>query len=92
MGERDALIVLMERNGNSGYPPRPEHFGAERGYRTEAVECLERPKAFDDRLIEFEDSWRHFLAHVAFGSSASDETRGQAWAILDSLVIELSQH
>jgi len=88
MGERDALVVLMERSGNSGYPPRPERFGPERGYRTEAVECLERPKAFDDWLIEFEDSSRHFLAYVGIGSSASKETRDQVWAILDSLVIE----
>ena len=95
MGPADAFVVVEERLGefdgrpeSAGYPERPQHFGPDDGYTSEAVDCLDRPKEFFDRFIPFRDSGRRFYAYVAFGNEASSATREEAWAILDSLDIE----
>jgi hypothetical protein len=98
MSPADGLLVLEERllddeDGSGtfeGYPERPEHFGPGGGYPSEAVDCLDRPKAFFDRLIAFRDSGRRFYAYVALGSQVTPEIRDEASAILDRLEIETS--
>jgi hypothetical protein len=98
MSPADGLIVLEERlldgeDGSGtfeGYPERPEHFGPGSGYPSEAVDCLDRPKAFFDRFIAFRDSDRRFYAYVALGRQVTPGIRDQAWAILDRLEIETS--
>lgn len=95
MGPTDAVVVLEERledfgegSPSAGFPERPLHFGPDDGYTSEAFDCLDRPKAFSDRLISFSDSSRRFHAYVAFGNEAPPATREEAWAILDRLEIE----
>jgi hypothetical protein len=96
MDPADGLIVIEERLGDSedgsdtfeGYPERPEHFGPNHGYRSEAVDCLDQPKTFFDRFIPFRDSGRRFYAYIALGSEVSPAVRDEAWTILDSLEIE----
>jgi hypothetical protein len=95
MGPEDALVVIEERlgdldtaSGPADYPARPEHFGPGNGYRSEAVDCLDRRKAFFDRFIPFSDSGRRFYAYVAFGADTPTAIRTQAWAILDRLEFE----
>jgi hypothetical protein len=96
MGPKDALVVIEERLPNfedgsgtlADYPERPEHFGSSSGYTSEAVDCLDRPKEFFDRLISFRDSGRRFYAYIAFGSETPDAIRAQGWTILDRLEIQ----
>jgi hypothetical protein len=95
MGPTDAFVVVEERlgelgegSGSAGYPQRPQHFGPDDGYASEAVDCLDRPKEFFDRFIPFRDEGRRFYAYVAFGNEASLRIREAAWAILDGLDIE----
>ncbi len=98
MGPTDALVVIEERRGDpedgtvtrADYPKRPGQFGPSHGYRSEAVDCLDRRKAFFDRFIPFSDSGRRFYAYVAFGPDAPTAIRTQAWTILDRLDIETS--
>jgi hypothetical protein len=96
MKATDALVIIEEQHGGpesgggtlADYPERPEHFGAEHGYRSEAVECLDQAKAFFDRFIPFRDAGRRFYAYVAFGSEAPPTIREQAWTILDRLEVD----
>ena len=94
MGPADALVVVEERLGDfetggpADYPARPEHFGPSNGYPSEAVDCLDRRKAFFDRFIPFSDSGRRFYAYVAYGPDAPPAIRTQAWSILDRLDVD----
>ena len=95
MGPTDALVVIQERVGGpedgtvapADYPRRPAQFGPETGYPSEAVDCLDRRKAFFDRYIAFSDSGRRFYAYVALGAEAPPEVSAEAWAILDRLEV-----
>ena len=93
MKPTDALIVIEERTREDGdatladYPKRPVHFGPNDGYSSEAGDCLDQPKAFFDRFIQFRDSGRRFYAYVALGDDVSPTIREEAWAILDRLEI-----
>jgi hypothetical protein len=92
MEPADGLIVIQERldledGSAASYPGRPEHFGPDDGYTSEAVDCLDQRKAFLDRYIPFRDSGRRFYAHVALGNDAPPAIREEAWAILDRLEI-----
>jgi hypothetical protein len=96
MRTTDALVVIEERIGDlesaaatlRDYPERPEHFGPSNGYPSEAVDCLDRRKAFFDRFIPFSESGRRFYAYVAFGADTPPAIRTQAWTILDRLGVE----
>lgn len=96
MKPADSVIVIEERVGDTedgsgtlaDYPERPEHFGPGDGYRSEAVDCLDEPKAFFDRFIPFRDSGRRFYAYIALGSDVPPAVREEAWTILDRLEIE----
>ncbi len=96
MTPADSVIVIEERVGDpedgsgtlADYPERPEHFGPDDGYRSEAVDCLDEPKAFFDRFIPFRDSGRRFYAYIALGSDVPPAVREEAWTILDRLEIE----
>ena len=96
MGPTDGLVVIEERVGDlessaatlRDYPERPERFGPSSGYRSEAVDCLDRRKAFFDRFIPFSESGRRFYAYVAFGADTPPAIRTQAWTILDRLDVE----
>ena len=96
MGPRDALVVVEERVGASpaghghaaDYPERPDRFGPDDGYPSEAVDCLDERKAFFDRFIPFRDSGRRLYAYIAFGTETPVDIRTQAWAILNRLDIE----
>jgi hypothetical protein len=98
MGPTDGLVVIEERVGDlessaatlRDYPERPERFGPGNGYRSEAVDCLDRRKAFFDRFIPFSESGRRFYAYVAFGADTPPAIRTQAWTILDNLDVEPS--
>ena len=87
LGPGDAFITLQERGRDpggswSGFPDRPEHFGAQLGGPSEAADCV--PTAhFTDHWFGFSDRLRHFHVEVAFGPQASAATRQEAWAILD---------
>jgi hypothetical protein len=43
------------------------------------------PPVFDHWWFAFNDAGRGFHVLVAIGTQASDQTRGETWAILDSL-------
>lgn len=92
IGPRDAFVTLQERGVNpgsdwQGFPPRPEHFGPLPHDASEASACVRDPH-FTDHWIWFTDGGRHFHLLVAIGTQASAATRKQAWAILDSLVVD----
>jgi hypothetical protein len=92
LGPNDALVTLQERGLDpssswKGFPPRPKHFGPRLGAGSEAKDCA--PKArFTDHWSGFTDGGRHFHVLVAFGPQASANTRRQARAILDDLIID----
>jgi hypothetical protein len=96
MGPTDALVVVEERVGAPGpgtgtladYPERPDRFGPDDGYPSEAVDCLDERKAFFDRFIPFRDSGRRFFAYIAYGTETPPDIRTQAWTILNRLDIE----
>jgi hypothetical protein len=92
LGPSDALVWVLERTGmpftrgGRGFPPRPAHFGPKEGTGSdESPGCLSRPKEFFHRWIPFQDRGRRFYGYLALGPEATQETAGEAWAILDSL-------
>jgi hypothetical protein len=92
LGPRDALVTLQERGLDPhsswrGFPRRPRRFGPSLGGPSEASDCVPRAR-FRDHWFTFADGGRHFHVLVAFGPNASPTTRGQAWAILDGLVVD----
>ena len=92
MGPRDAFVTLQERGRDPSsswpdFPPRPSHFGLERGGPSEASAC-EPHSHFADHWFGFSDSGRHFHVLVAFGPEAPATTQQQAWAILDSVQVD----
>jgi hypothetical protein len=92
IGPRDAFVTLMERGrGNEwkSFPPRPAHFSAALGGRSEAIDCV--PGAhFTDHWFGFSDGGRHFHVLVAFGPDAPAAVRDEAWAVLDGLRVDPS--
>lgn len=91
LGPGDALVWLAERERGdvSSYATRPAAFGPTSGTDAdESPDCLEEPKRFFHRWIAFQDEGRGFYILVAMGPDVSDETRQDAWAILDGLMFQ----
>jgi hypothetical protein len=93
LGPRDAFVELEERGVDPhstwpDFPPRSDHFGPSLGTPSEAVDCVFPKARMSERSFGFTDQGRHFYARVAFGPDASDATRNDAWAILDSLKVD----
>jgi hypothetical protein len=86
LGPGDALVVLFERQ-QASFAPRPEHFGPMPEDGSEAPACVPTAR-FTDHWFTFSDEGRNFHVLVAFGPSASPDTRRQAWGILDELKVE----
>jgi hypothetical protein len=93
LGPDDALVTLLERGADPhstwpDFPPRPAHFGPTPGdTNSDAPACV--PGAhFVSHWFRFTDSGRHFHVLVAFGTSASPDTKQEAWSILDGLNVD----
>jgi hypothetical protein len=92
LGPGDAFVTLEERGLDPrstwvGFPARPARFGPSLGGPSEASACTPTAR-FTDHWFTFSDGGRHFHVLVAFGPQASEEVRGEAWAILDSLRVD----
>lgn len=73
----------------AGFPPRPNQFPPSGSMNnSEIVACLTEPPVFDHWWFAFNDAGRGFHVLVAIGTQATDQPRGEAWAILDSLQID----
>jgi hypothetical protein len=76
----------------AGFPARPGQFppsgSSGSQYNSTVVECLAEPPAFDHWWFAFNDAGRGFHILVAIGTGASERTRAETWAILDSLQFE----
>lgn len=103
MSPTDAFVTVQERLSRegaglrpgqpwdeaAGFPPRPDQFPPSDSKNvSEVVDCLAAPPVFDHWWFAFNDAGRGFHVLVAIGTQASDQTRGQTWAILDSLRFE----
>jgi hypothetical protein len=90
LGPTDAFLTIQEEHLSpselESFPERPEHFSEDLGGPSEAPFCVRGGAAdFFDRWIRFQDQGRGFYILVAIGNEASEETRLQVWATLDSL-------
>lgn len=91
LGPTDAFVAVSESAGDltSRFMiTRPTAFAYDQGYEPTFSECLETPPPFTERFIPFRDGDRFFYAYVAVGEAASDETRDNALATLNSLSFE----
>ncbi|MDQ3952098.1 MAG: hypothetical protein M3279_03885 [Actinomycetota bacterium] len=91
LGPTDAFVSVSESAGDltSRFMiTRPTAFAYDQGYQPTFSECLETPPAFEERFIPFRDGDRFFYAYVAVGEAASNETRDDALATLNSLSFE----
>jgi hypothetical protein len=92
LGPEDALVSVQEEavlGRSDRWAPRPAHFGPDSGTGDdESPGCLSQRKEFFHRWIPFYDRGRGFYAYVAIGNDASAATRGEVWAILDSLEVD----
>ncbi len=88
MGADDALLTLFVGGGRgdppgtifgSGFPPTGD-FGF--------AACIDRGDTLDLRWGESWDHGRPFYVQVAFGPDVSEETRREAYAILNGLALE----
>ena len=92
LGPADAFVTLQERGLDASttwpdFPARPAHFGPELGGPSEASACVPSAR-FADHWFGFSDAGRRFHVMVAFGPRATAEVQRQAWAILDSLIVD----
>ncbi len=86
LGPMDVFVSLYESSGENTTAARPEHFSIKQGYEpSDFKECLDENAAFQDRLIPFSDQERYFYVYIAIGDSASEDSRRDAFRILDSL-------
>lgn len=103
MSPTDAFITVQERispeaaglapgqpwDETTGFPRRPDEFPPSDSKNvSEVVDCLAEPPVFDNWGFAFNDAGRGFHVLAAIGTQASDQTRGETWAILDSLRFE----
>jgi hypothetical protein len=103
MRPTDAFVTVQERLSTegaglrpgqpwdeaAGFPPRPDEFPPSNSRNvSEVVDCLAAPPVFDHWWFAFNDAGRAFHVLVAIGTNASDQTRSETWAILDSLRFE----
>ena len=93
MSPTDAFITVQEELSSPAalFPNRPYPFppaGLEDGGQVPT--CLAHPPTFDDWplrfwWLRFQDTGRGFYVLVAIGDQATEQTRAETWAILDSL-------
>jgi hypothetical protein len=88
MSPTDGFVSVQEQHSapTGLFPDRPDRFPPP-GYEgdSEVAACLSRPPKVDSWWIRFQDAGRAFYVLVAIGRQASEETRAETWAILDSL-------
>lgn len=91
MGPADGFVSLQERGrrpqgGLAGFPPRPASFGASAEQSNgDIASCLGHTAHTVEYFIPFSDANRRFYALVVLGRRASEQTRNEAFAILDRL-------
>jgi hypothetical protein len=86
MSDHDVLVTVQERVGSdSGFPPRPQHFGLDGSRRSDAAACAGPHPAFASYWSGFRDHGRGFHVLVAVGRSAPRARVREALAILDSM-------
>jgi hypothetical protein len=87
MGTTDAFLTVQERQSDdASFGSRPRRLppsGSKNN--SEVVDCLAEPATFDHWWFAFQDAGRSFHVLVALGTQASEQTRAELWAILDSL-------
>lgn len=100
MSPTDAFMTVQERRSpqaaglapgesfdeTTGFPDRPSLFpptGSENA--SEVIDCLARPPVFDHWWFSYSEAGRGFHVLVAIGTQATQRTRAETWAILDSL-------
>jgi hypothetical protein len=90
MGSADGFVSVQERGrrsqgGRAGFPPRPASFGAyAKPSNGDLAVCLGHSPTVE-YWIPFSDGNRLFYALVVLGRRVSDQTRNEAFAILDRL-------
>ena len=88
MRTRDALVSVYEREGDHGGAPRPDRFRLTQGYDPgELDDCVPDETILRDRQIPFKEGDRYFVAYVALGPNANENTETEALEILDALVL-----
>lgn len=94
VGPRDAFLTIQESTGRSpgSFSPRPAHFGPTTKAPGQAVKPIQPSScAHSDALVNwipFRDARREFYVLFAFGESAAQDLRAEAYGILDSLRFE----
>jgi hypothetical protein len=91
LGPTDVLVFVMVRTFDApdpSTPPRPAHFDAAGGNTSRAVEGIgDIPHGVMHAFI-FQEHGREVYADVVVGDSASPARQAEAFAALDSLVID----
>jgi hypothetical protein len=93
VGPRDAFLTIQESAGRSPdvFSPRPRHFGptTKAPGQLAAIEPIEPSSCpHSDALVHwipFRDAGREFYVLFAYGKSAPQDLRAEAYGILDSL-------
>jgi hypothetical protein len=86
LGPTDAFVTLQESSSGTGFPGHPNSFSAEGGEVSEAGECLDNADDIFFRIFRFTDEGRSFIAYVAIGDLASEQTRNEVWQVLNALI------
>jgi hypothetical protein len=91
MGPADGYVSVQERGRSShgslaGFPPRPASFAADaEPHRGDIGTCLGDTPDTVEYWIPFSDGSRRFYALIVLGPRAPQQTRDEAFAILDRL-------
>lgn len=86
----DVLLSIQEQFGigspsTSDFRPKPTHVALAMGHRTEAEQCVTRPR-FVSHMIGFSQAGRRFLAFIAIGTGVPAAESAVALRVIDSFI------